>query len=85
MSARRIDPRIAEALQTIGSIVDNDAGFDHDLDYAAVQHALTILAEITRLRAEAAAQRLAGNIGIAVRIDANIDRAFERLPGDARW
>lgn len=78
-----IDPRIADAMQEIGTIVENDT-FNR-ADYEAIAQALTLMAQITRSISDARWQRLAGNISLAVRIEQRIETLVGAMPEGALW
>jgi hypothetical protein len=80
-SAGALDERVAEAMQTIGSIVEHDLG----VPYATIAGGLITLAQITRNTGRARYQREMGNIGLASRIENNTDRLIGKLPAGAAW
>jgi len=78
-----IDPRIAEAMQAIGTIVEND-DLDH-ADFEPIAIALEQMARITRNIALARAYRLAGRIELAVRFENANERLIGSMPEGALW
>lgn len=78
-----IDPRIADAMQEIGTIVEHDEL--NAADYEAIATALDLMAQITRGIADARAQRRGGNITLAVRIENRVERLIGAMPEGSLW
>lgn len=76
-----LDPRIAEAMQAIGSIVENDLG----VPYEPIAQALTALAGFTRSIGQARAARLTGDLVSATLAERRADAFYSSLPGSALW
>ena len=80
MTHTPLDPRIAEALSTIGAITELDY-----VDHVGTAIALDTLAQIVRKQGEARGNRLLGNIDLAVRQENTVQRLYKHLPEAARW
>ena len=68
-------------MQTIGCKVEHDEG----VPYETIARALEQLAGITRHFGWAREQRLAGNIGLAMRIERTVENLISKLPEGALW
>jgi hypothetical protein len=75
-----LDPRIADAIQTIGSIAEHDP-----IALDALAEALGLLGKMCQLRSLSRGERLAGQIELAVENERRFDLLYARLPEEARW